>query len=248
MFKQLLGTLIGLLLVTGIASATVMIETDPATDTSKPNVLPTTTTKPTYPTYPTKLPYTRSSRPSLRDVLERRPSLPASTNGVKKDEPKKVEIEDKTQSPVDTQTGTQTNTNTQNSTDTTTRTVVQQDAEAVKAYREERGYITRFLKRPANNTERTAINEIVQTAIKTLLATREDMRREYELAASSSSLMTEETWNTKAEATLNTYSTTLESYIDDAKMEVFEKFILGRTNLLKNYFDKLETIRKVKSQ
>lgn len=244
MLKQLLATAIGAIVVTGFSSATLMLETDPSTNTTKPNVSPTTTTTPSY---PTKLPYTRSSRPSLRDVLQRRPSLPASTNGVKKDDDTKVETEQENNSNDDSQNNTQTNTNTEAST-TTTRTIVQQDAEAVKAYREERGYITRFLKRATTTTDRTAMQDIVQAAIKALLATREDMRREYELAASSSNLMTEATWNTKAEAALNVYSTTLKSYIDESKMEQFEKFIIGRTNLLKNYFDKLETIRKVKSQ
>ncbi len=243
MLKQLLGTLVGILVVTGIASATLILETDPATDTSKPNVQPTTNTKPLTPGK--YIPYTRSSRPSLRDVLDRRPTLPASTHGAKNIT---GNVMTGTKNPPVT-TGNSTvrpQTNVNNNVPAV-RTVVKQDAEAVKAYRTERGYILRFLKR-VERAEMEAMQEAVTDAIKTLLDARESMRRDYELAASTSNLMTESQWNLRAEGVIETYKVALTNYIDEAKMDAFEKFILGRTNLLKNYFEKLETIRKVKSQ
>ncbi len=45
--------------------------------------------------------------------------------------------------------------------------------------------------------------------------------------------MTQEQWNTKVDAAIKIYQTAINSYIDTTKSVEFEKFIIGRTNLMK---------------
>ena len=71
--KQLLAMIIGIAAVTGFASATLVLETDPATNTTKPNVTATGNVQKPLPILNIK----RIPRPFIRDVLQRgRPTLP----------------------------------------------------------------------------------------------------------------------------------------------------------------------------
>jgi|GEM_PF-4090679 len=75
----------------------------------------------------------------------------------------------------------------------------------------------------------------IESAIKTLLATQKTMRKTYDDAAEASSgtLMTEATWDSLADNAVDTYRLAVLPYVDTAKMDNFERFIIGRRNLLK---------------
>lgn len=122
-----------------------------------------------------------------------------------------------------------------------------QNAADVKAFREEKGYIIRYLKKTTGTEKRSQL-EAVESVVKTLLATQKNMVKTYEAAAKTTTLMTQEAWDSQAEAAVIAYRGSLLSYIDPTKMTGFERFIVGRTNLLKEMFEKLESMRKATTQ
>lgn len=128
------------------------------------------------------------------------------------------------------------------------RTIVKQNAEDVAAYRAENGYIVRYLLKPVTVAEKRQQQIAIEKAVKGLLATQKSMRAQYEAAAKSWTAMSRDAWNTMVESAVETYRVAVLPYINPEKMEDFDKFIIGRKNLMKAMFDKLETIRLVKTK
>ena len=84
-----------------------------------------------------------------------------------------------------------------------------------------------------------AMVDATTSAVKSLLATQKSMKQFY-VDTKNSVPMTKEERNLKAEAAVTVYHNALLPYVDVMKVEAFEKFIIGRTNLLKAMFDKLQ--------
>lgn len=191
-----------------------------------------TQTLQTKPTLPVKKPMVR---PALKNLLDKRPALPVKTTTV---------VSTGKVFPLTGNTVISTGKDVK-TTGSIVRQIVQQNAEDVKAYREENGYIVRYLKTPTRE-EKLAFGEAVIKAVKDFLATQKSMRQAYEAGIKSKTLMTKEQWDTQTDAAIAIYKAAVLPYIDAAKMAEFEKFIIGRTNLMKALFDKLETIRTTK--
>lgn len=177
----------------------------------------TTTTKPVV-------------RPSLNKLLDRRPVIPwrnaASGTG-------KV-------LPPATGSNLMGTGKDQKSTGSVVRpVVVQQNAEDVKAFREENGYITRYLKKSLS----VAQMRNVTNAVKTFLATQKTIRTTYEAAVNSGTQIDAAALMTTLNNSLDAYKTALSPYIDDAQQIQFQVFVIGRLNLLQIQFIQLKKIK-----
>lgn len=161
-------------------------------------------------------------RPSLTKMLDKRPKLEKKTNTGSKLDMDKTEYG----------TGS---TNTGDKKETK-KPVVQQNAEDVKAFREENGYIVKFLKKPTTEAEKKAMNNAIQTAVKALLATQKNMRKIYESAVASGTQVPLDVLTTQADAAIAAYKAAVLPYIDATKIDDFNLFVIGRINLLKMMF------------
>lgn len=109
-----------------------------------------------------------------------------------------------------------------------------QNAEDVQAYRIENGYITRYVKKQLTADERKSI----ENSVRAILATQKSMTQSYRAALNSGSPMTKSDWDMRSDAAVDSYKAAILPYIGDTSMDAFEKFIIGRKNLMKNLFDK----------
>lgn len=119
----------------------------------------------------------------------------------------------------------------------------QSEAE-IKEYRTEYNYVTRFLDKTLSITEKEAIENIISTFISEWKATRVA----YQEVITAGTEFPKALWMTQTATAITNYKEALNPYVDATKASAFEKFILGRTNLMNSIYDKLEVIRKVKLQ
>lgn len=240
--KQLLAILLGVAAVTGIASA-AELPADPSANANRPTIPAITTDSSALP----PLNIRRIPRPSIRSVLDRRPALPGGKNtnnlGNLPSIPTGIwQIATGSISSWTQLSGGKRWTIYSTPTWSWQEDPVlwQQNAENVRAYREENGYIMRFLAKQTTMDAKKNQIAIVESAIKTLLNTRKSMIASYTAAASTETPMSEDQWNSKAEAAVAAYRATLLPYIDQSKLSGFERFIIGRTNMLKQLYEELD--------
>ncbi len=182
----------------------------------------------TLPVAPTKTVTKPLVRPALKKLLDKRPVVP-----VKKPAPAmtgNVKTSTGIKLPVPT-TGQVVKTG------TVIKAIVQQNAEDVKAYREENGYVVRYLKTPTRE-EKLAFGEAVIKAIKDFLAAQKNMNKAYDDGVKAGTPMPKTLWDNQAEIAVAAYKTAVQPYIDSTKTAEFEAFLIIRLKLLKLMFDK----------